>query len=111
MRVASLLMDGQHAGAVNSAGLERLQRVIRLIEGESLRAGPDWNRRGFTQEIESVLAGIGSDASDYPFSEEITIIFEWWNGAHMDSCERQRPASFKGPQGRNHQFTGGSEHD
>src|SRR5688572_6954280 len=110
MHLTSSRMDGQHAGAVNGAGLERLQGAVRLSKRKSLRAGPNGNGRRLTQEIESVLTGIGSHAANDPLSKEITIILKRWNGAHMDPCQRQGPASFQGPQGRNHQLSGWSEH-
>ncbi len=57
----------QHARSADSVVLERLQRLVRLLEIECLHLCVDGNLRSDAKEIDPVLARVVGDTANAPF--------------------------------------------
>jgi hypothetical protein len=99
-------MDGQHTRPVDPTGLQTLQRSIGLSQRKPLRPGPDGDCCRFPEKIHPILTRIGGHTRNCPLAEELTIIVDRRNRAHVNARQRQSPSALQGAQGWHDQFAG-----
>ncbi len=66
---------------------------------------------GLGEELPGLVAGVGGDAAQRAFAEQVPLIVQRRDVAEVDSGDRQRRPGVQGLQGDGHQLAGGREQD
>src|SRR5262245_20821838 len=101
----------EYAGARESSAFQERQRLVRVLERERRRRRPDGNARRLGQQLLPVSPGVGRDAPEVPFVEEVALVVERRYRGHVDAGERQRPAAGQVLKRQGHQVAHRREED
>ena len=87
------------------------QRHVSPVEGVTGSHHVQPVLGGETQKVVTVLAGIGRDAADLPFLEQMLLISQYGDVGEVNTGHRQGAAPVQCGQRRRHQLPGGGEQD
>ena len=96
---------------MDPAGRQIGQRHVRMVEGIAGSHHMQPVLSGEAQEVVTVLAGIGGDAAELPFLEQMLLVAQYGNVGEVDTGHRQGAAPVQRSQCRRHQLPGGGEQD
>src|SRR6266851_8660328 len=91
--------------------LEHLQGEIGFIQWHWDRMRPNWDFAGDFKEFLTVLTGIGGDAAQFLFVEQMPLVIERWDCAQVNPRHRQNTTTIQRLQRAEYEVAGRCEQD
>src|SRR5438105_2299147 len=93
----------EHGGAVDAVGAEVGQGAVGGVQRVWGGGDPQWVFGGEAEELPRVGAGVGGDAAQLAFLEEVVLVHQRREVGQVDAGDGQCAAPVQGGQGGRHE--------